>query len=435
MKEPSILREFTRYTSLNVIAMISVSCYILADTFFIAMALGTDGLAALNFAIPIFSFIIGGGLMLGIGGATRYSILKGQNDADKANRAYTNTIFLMAGFSAFFFAAGLFFPNAITRILGTDETVFEMTKIYLQLLLLFAPVFIAQQVFLCFIRNDGSPQLAMISTVAGSFLNILLDYLLIIMLDMGMFGAALATGFSQIGSLLILATFFLQKKNSFRFARPALSRPLTADILKTGAPSLIAELSIGIVIIVFNIIILSLQGSVGVAAYAIIANILVVVIAIYTGLAQGIQPLLSKNYGSGNIENVKKVLRYALIAVAGISGAVYLFIFFGATQIVNIFNSEQNAVLQSLAENGLRLYFTACIFAGFNIIMPIYFTSTERTRPAHIISILRGFILLVPMVFLLSALAGITGTWLAFPATELAVSLVCIAFFLYGKAD
>ena len=250
---------------------------------------------------------------------------------------------------------------------------------------------------------------------------------------MGIFGAVLATGLAPVFSMLILSPFFFKKKNSFHLAKCTVSAKLSGSIFSGGVPSLITEISSGIVILVFNVIILHLKGNVGVAAYGIIANLSLVVISIYTGIAQGIQPIISKNYGAGNSANVQSILRYALITVVVVSGIVYASVFFGADRIANIFNSEQNALLQGIAVQGLKIYFIACVFAGCNIILSVYFTSTEYARPAHIISVLRGFVVVIPMAFFLSAIGGITGVWCAFPATEAIVSVTGLALYLFFK--
>ena len=115
------------------------------------------------------------------------------------------------------------------------------------------------------------------------------------------------------------------------------------------------------------------------------------------------------------------------------SAFLYAGIFFGAAQITEIFNSEQNPLLQSIAAEGMRLYFIACPFAGFNVILSMYFTSTEFPKPAHIISILRGFLVIIPMAFLLSAIGNIHGIWCSFPATELLVAVIGILFYQSSK--
>ena len=157
MSQSTPLREFVRYSALSSCGMIAVSCYILADTFFVAQGLGTAGLAALNLAIPIYNFIHGTGLMLGMGGATKYSIHQSRGDPGGASRMFTGMLLLSVLFSIPFLLLGLFCSHGITVLLGADQAVFEMTRTYLQVLLLFAPATLVNDVLLCFVRNDGDP--------------------------------------------------------------------------------------------------------------------------------------------------------------------------------------------------------------------------------------------------------------------------------------
>lgn len=429
MKESSCFREFLKYSSLNVLGMIALSCYILADTFFVSKALGANGLTALNLAIPVYNFINGSGLMIGMGGGTKYAISKSQGKMKQASQAFTNAAALTALIAACFFLLGLFASAPIARMLGADDTVFEMSRTYLQVLLLFSPMFMTNNLLLCFIRNDGAPQLSMAAMITGSLSNVVLDYVFMFPLGMGIFGAVLATGLAPVISILVQSPYLLTKKNQFHLVRCRLSARLSLGIFSSGLPSLITEVSSGIVIIIFNRIILGLDGNTGVAAYGVIANLSLVVIAIYTGISQGIQPILSSNYGKGIRENVQAILRYAATTVVILSAGVYLCMFFGAEPITAIFNSEKNQILQEIAEAGLKIYFTGCVFAGLNIIFSVYFTSTERPLPAQIISVMRGFIVIIPISFLLSAIAGLPGVWASFPATEFLVSVAGVGLY------
>ncbi|MEE0779248.1 MAG: MATE family efflux transporter [Massilimicrobiota sp.] len=433
MKKLESLQEFFRYTSLNVLGMIGLSCYILADTFFVSKGLGTDGLTALNLAIPIYSFIHGSGLMIGMGGGTKYSILKSQEHHQDANKTFTHAVLLAICFAIGFVVIGLLFSGTIISLFVEQGNVFDMSKTYLQVILLFAPAFLMNNVFLCFVRNDGAPQLSMAAMLGGSFSNIVLDYIFIFPCQMGIFGAVFATGLAPIISMCILSPHFFKKKNQFHFIKSTISLKTITGIFSSGVPSLVTEVSSGIVMIVFNTIILNLEGNVGVAAYGVIANLSLVVMAIYTGIAQGIQPLMSRDYGLNHLDNIYRVLKYALLTMLIISAVIYTTVFFGASSITQIFNSENNAMLQTIAAQGLKLYFIACPFAGFNIILSMYFTSVEHPLPAHIISLLRGFIIIIPMAFLLSTIAKMNGVWSAFPVTELIVDVVGLGCFEWLK--
>ncbi|MCI8483696.1 MAG: MATE family efflux transporter [Lachnospiraceae bacterium] len=431
MRQTQCFKEFVRYVSLNMLGMLGLSCYILADTFFVAGGLGAAGLAALNLAIPIYSFIHGSGLMLGMGGATRYSILRSQGKEEEGNQAFTRTFWMVFGFAVIFFVTGLFLSEYLALLLGAKGEILEMCKTYLKVLLLFAPVFLLNELLLSFVRNDGSPQLPMMAMVGGSFSNILLDYIFIFPCKMGIFGAVFATGLAPVISLIILSPYFFQKKQGFHLRKTSFSVSESRYILAGGLPSLVTELSSGIVMIIFNGIILGIEGNIGVAAYGVIANLSLVVLALYTGIAQGIQPLLSKYYGKKEGWKIQRIFWYAIFTAVGLSLFIYLTVFFRADNMVSAFNGEENQRLQEIAVWGMKLYFTGCVFAGINIILSAYFTSTDAAGPAGMISVLRGFLVIIPVSFLLAALWEITGLWLTFPVTECFVTAVGLC--LYRK--
>ncbi len=427
--QKQIFKEFCKYVSLNILAMIAYSCYTLADTFFVSADLGANGLAALNLAFPALCIINGTGLMLGMGGGTRYAIAKSRNEHDQANRIFTNAFYLVILCSVIFVLIGAFLSKPIVRLLGADETIFTMTNTYLQTMLLFAPAFLFNYFLQCFVRNDGKPSLSMAAMITGSLSNVLLDWIFIFPLKMGIFGAILATGLAPIISIGVIMPYFITKKNKFKFAKCTPNGKTFLAVLSSGVPSFVTEASSGVVMLVFNFIILRLAGNVGVAAYGVVAAVSLVVIAIYNGLSQGVQPVLSRKYGENNLSDVKSVFKYALVTMVIISVILYTVLALCAPFIVSIFNGEHNTVLQEIAVNGYRIYFTACPFVGFNIVLATYFTSTGRPVPAQIVSLLRGIIFIIPMAFLLSALFKMTGVWCAFPATELLTAIIGLILF------
>lgn len=419
MTHTNIKRVYMKYVSLNIIGMIGLSCYILADTFFIAQGVGSAGLAALNIAIPMYSFIHGAGLMIGMGGATRFTITK-------SKRIFTQAVYYAFILSLIFLIGGLFFSEQLASILGADAFIIENTTTYLKIILCFAPMFILNNVLICFIRNDNNPQLSMTAMLVGSLSNIVLDYIFIFPMGLGMFGAALATGFAPVISILILSTHFIKKKNTFKLQKCKLQFKSIFDISSLGVSALITELSSGIVIIVFNMIILDIAGNIGVAAYGIIANIALVILAIFTGIAQGTQPLISVNHGDKNHVAINKILKYGFITTLSVGILAYLLSILYAENIVSMFNSESNLELAKIAIHGIQIYFTAFLFIGLNILTCAYFSSVDKPRNAFIISMLRGFIIIIPMAFILSSQFGLTGVWMTLTVTELIVLVVSL---------
>ena len=427
MTTQTLRQDFGRYVSLSVLGMIAVSCYILADTFFVAQGLGTTGLAALNLAIPVYNVIHGTGLLLGMGGATKFSILKSQGAHRRADSVFTHTLGMAAAAAAVFALVGVLGAPQLAALLGADGETAAMTGTYLRVLLLFAPAFLCNDVLVCFVRNDGAPQLAMAATLSGSLANVVMDWFFIFPCGMGIFGAVLATGFSPVIGVIVQSPHWLGRRRGFhlRQARPRLRT--AGQVLALGVPSLLDQLSGAVVMITFNTLILGLTGNTGVAAYGVVANLSLVVLSVYTGIAQGIQPLVSRAWGQGQRAALQRLLRYALGTALVFSAALYLVFFLGAGPIAGVFNSEQDPAMQAIACQGLRLYFLAAPFAGVNIILAVYFASVEQAVPAQAVSLLRGILVILPMAVALAAAFGMVGVWVAFPVSEALVALVAWA--------
>lgn len=425
------LQEFGKYVSQSVFSQLGVSCYILADTYFISKGVGADGLTALNLAIPVFSVMNGCGFMLGIGSGTKYGIMKGTGNEKRGDVLFTSSLCVVTVLAVIFMLIGLLAADPITVLVGANAEVYDMTRTYLQVILLFSPMFMINNLLGAMIRNDGNTSLAMTAMLSGCLFNIVFDYIFVFPMGLGLFGAVLATAVAPIISILILLQHFVKKKNQFRLIRVRPDVRLVASAAGLGVPSLVTEVSSGLVIAVFNLLILGLAGNVGVAAYGVVANISIVVIAIYNGIAQGVQPLLSREYGRSQEKNVHRFLGCAMKLTVVLAIVIYVGIYWNADEIAMIFNSGQDMDLQRIAVEGLKIYFTACPFVGANILLAIYFAATDQAAPAQMISLLRGLIVIIPLAFIMANVAGLTGVWMTFPLTELVVCVVACG--LYKK--
>ncbi len=425
------LQEFGEYVSQSVLSQLGVSCYILADTYFISKGVGADGLTALNLAIPVFSVMNGCGFMLGIGSGTKYGIMKGTGNEKRGDVLFTSSLCVVTVLAVIFMLIGLLASDPITVLVGANAEVYDMTRTYLQVILLFSPMFMINNLLGAMIRNDGNTSLAMTAMLSGCLFNIVFDYIFVFPMGLGLFGAVLATAVAPIISILILLQHFVKKKNQFRLVRVRPDVRLVASAAGLGVPSLVTEVSSGLVIAVFNLLILGLAGNVGVAAYGVVANISIVVIAIYNGIAQGVQPLLSREYGRSQEKNVHRFLGWAMMLTVILAMVIYVGIYWNADVIAMIFNSGRDMDLQRIAVEGLKIYFTACPFVGANILLAIYFAATDQAAPAQMISLLRGLIVIVPLAFIMANVAGLTGVWMTFPLTELVVCVVACG--LYKK--
>lgn len=411
-------KQLRRYLLPNILAMIGTSCYILADTFFISLSQGPDGITALNLVLPLYGLIFALGSMIGIGSATRYALGKGSNTSDY-HLYFSNSIIWTLLVGAVFVALGVAVPDGVLRLMGADDTILQVGHNYIRIVLCFAPLFMLNFTCTAFVRNDGAPRIAMAATLLSGLFNILFDYLLMFPLGLGMTGAALATGFSPVVSMSICLLHYLSPRNTIRLTPtlPSLRRLLSACQL--GVVAFVGEMSSGVTTMVFNFILLHLAGNAAVAAYGIVANIALVGVALFNGISQGLQPLASACHGSGDAQGQSRIYRHSMFIGLCVSAVVVAVVVTFAGTLVAVFNSQHSAQLADYATPGLRLYFLGFLFAGANIVKSGFYSATGRGRESSILALCRGVVAIVAFAFLLSHLFGITGVWLAFPAAEL----------------
>ena len=374
----------------------------------------------------MFSVISGAGQLLGVGGGTDFALRRAEGK--DAGHALSTSLAIGGILSLLFACTGLFFSPLLTRFLGANEATFSLTQIYVRTTLLFAPAYMLNAILQGFVRNDGSPHLAMISMLLSSGLNIILDYVFMFPLGMGMFGAVLATGLSACLSTPVLLWHFACRRCSLLPLRAPYMPAACLRLLSFGMSALIGELASAISLFTFNLLLMRLSGAVGVAAYGVIANAALVATAVFTGLGQGIQPLSSQVFGTEDRKGMRTLLSYIRNTVAILSISIFALGFFFAQPIAGLFNHEQNAQLQTMAETGLRLYFSGYLFAGANIAAGAFLSAINHPRKALVISLLRSCVLLIPASLLLSSALDTTGVWLAFPITEAASCMLSLAF-------
>lgn len=421
----SVLTKFIKYVSQNILGMIGVSCYILVDTFFISKVQGTNGIAVLNLALPVYGLIFAIGSMIGVGSATKYTISSSKNMDDK-NDYFSNGILFSVLCGIPFVLVGIFGSKDLIALLGGNSTIVELGQDYFSIFLVFAPFFMMNYVINAFVRNDNDPGRAMLGTMSGSIFNIIFDYIFMFTLGFGMKGAALATAASPIVNSLVCSTHFLKKSNNIKFVFKMSSIKKLISSCVLGISAFIGELSSAVTTAVFNFLLLGLGGTVAVAAYGIIANIALVATGIYNGIAQGSQPLFSYYYGKNEKNNINKIFRYGVILSIIFSVILIAVIFSNTNLFIDIFNSEKSKELSEMAFAGLRLYFIGYIFAGINIVGAGYMCAIEEGKRAFIVSILRGFVLIVLCSILLSRFLGINGVWCSFTLSEFLTGLVTI---------
>ena len=426
--EGDIKETFFKYLLPSVGGMLGNSLYILGDTIMVGRALGGPGLAAINIAIPMIKIVNSIGLITGVGGATALAVSRGRGDYEKGNQIFN--ISIKIGFFAALLVTlwNIFFLDSIVWSLGATEYSFELTKVYMRVIASTTVFKVFNIALGLFIRNDGSPNLVMFASLASSLFNLVFDYILIFIFGLGIWGGAVATALSPIVSLLILSVHFIKGKNKLVFEKTRLDPAVIKRIVLNGIPSALIELSAGIVIYIFNIILLKIVGDIGVSAYSVIANLSLVGTSIFSGMGQAIQPIVSINYGASKMDRV-----YRAMKLGAICSVITGILFYGIGLVwpeglAKLFMSEEGELLR-ITVNGIKIYFSAFIFMGINIVLTSYIQSMEEYKLSTFISLLRGSILIVVVLLVLAKLFGVNGVWMTVSLVEFLTFLICSLVF------
>ncbi len=424
-------KKLYRYLLPSALAALGMSIYFITDTVFISVAAGVNGLAAMNLIFPVFNLLFAVGALVGTGFSIRSTLSQaGKKGVSRSH--FSQAVEWELLFGLIFFLLGVLCPGRILQLLGADQELLDVGVGYLRFTLLFGPMFLLNYSLTAFIRNDHAPNFAMGSALTSSLTNILLDWIFLFPLDMGMAGAALATGLAQTAGFLLSLLYCLSRRSTISF-RPAVPSPRALGRAgQLGLTDCIGQLAGGISTLVFNFILLDLAGNSGVAAYGVVANLALVALELFSGIAQGQQPLLSTLHARGSAEGEARVfhrcLLTAVLIAAGLSALTLIF----PEPLCALFNTDQSQEFLDLAVPGLMIYFTGFLFASANIIRSGAFAATGQAKESFLISMIRGIFALLLFVWLLSRLFGVIGVWLSFPAAELFTLI--LTFFLFRKS-
>lgn len=428
-----MVRKFYEYVSKNIAGMLGISAYIFIDTLFISISGGADGITVLNLVLPLFGIIYAIGNMIGVGSAIKYAIQKARGEKN-VEYYFSHALQWQMLISLPFLILGILNPKLWLTLMGGDPQIAEIGQGYVRIILIGTPCFMLNGSFVAFARNDNAPTIAMVGVMVASCLNIIGDYIFMFPLGMGISGAALATVISPLISCMICGSHFLGGKSNISFNFVPLSFHRIISCCKLGISAFVGEISSAVTTTVFNFLILGIVGNIGVAAYGVVANLALVSLAIFNGIAQGAQPLISKSYGEGKKNEVRKFIELSIITGILIEFIILIFVYGATDTLVNIFNSGGNMELEKYANVALRLYFLGYIAAGINVILITCFTAMEKVLIATIASLMRGMIAITFSAIVLSNIFGLNGVWLSFLASEvMTLMVIMVWYFIYRK--
>ena len=436
LNERSLLSQFLHFTAATVASLMVFSLYSIVDGLFVAKGVGKYAMSAVNLAVPFTNVLFSIAVIFAVGSSTIIAIYLGQGKKEKANSPFSQNLVLLTVFGLFIGALVFMFPEPFAKLLGAKDITLPYTIDYLKGLAPFSVFFIISYNLEVLIKTDGYPKLAILTVITGCLANCVLDYTAIFLLDRGIFGAAVATGLSQMLTSVIYMHHFLRGKTTFHPVRFRMEWSIYRRLIPIGIADGMTELCNGLMIFLFNRVILFCLGQDGLVSYTIIAYVNTLVINTMMGISQGSQPLISFHYGSSDRAGYRKLLRYGFTAIAALTGIIFAAAMVFAPQIVGIFLGNENPEINFASIQALRMYAVSYLTVGFNILMGGFLTAVERPKGAICISAGRGLIFQAAALGLLAFLAGGRAIWLT-PTVSEAVCLVMAVFFLrrFLRAD
>lgn len=430
----NLFKLIFKYGVPSILTMWIFSLYTIVDGVFIGKFLGAKNLAAVNIVMPYVNFSFAIGIMVAVGSSTMIAIQLGAGEDKKALKSYSTSLQLFMIFSLILSSIGVFFPEKAVQILGANDIILEEATTYLFYLSFFTLFYMLSYGFESFVRIEGSPNYSLLCILGGAIMNIVLDYFLIVILGMGIKGAAIATGAAQMTTALMLGYYLLFKAKKLKYTFIKFNLKTIGSILYNGSSEFLTEMATGVVIMAFNINIMTIIGSDGISAFSVISYVSTLVTMTMIGFSQGLQPIISFNYGAQANKRVLKLLKIGTFIVFSLGIFFFLLINIFADELVSIFIKE-NKALFLLTKEAIIYYSFTYILMGINIIISSYFTAIENAFISSILSVLRGLIFINILLLLLPEIFNTKGIWLSAPINEAIMLLISTLFFLSNRCE
>lgn len=416
LRKDSIRKLFFKYLFAAFGSSLISTIYGFVDMIVVGQYEGPDGTAALAVVAPLWNIIFSLGLLFGIGSSVLFGLMRGKGKSE--NEYFTAGFLGAAVVAAAVWLAVIFADVPIMRFFGADSTLMPLIERYILPIKYVIPTYLLGQFLSAYLRNDNAPGLATAAVLGGGILNIFGDVFFVFGLDMGMFGAGLATAVGNALSLLIMLTHFISGKNTLRLVRVSHLGEKMRRILTTGFSTFFIDVAMGIVTILMNRQIMAYLGTDALSVYGVIVNISTCVQCCAYSVGQASQPIISVNLGASQWQRIRSLLKYALYATAFFSVLSTAITMAEPIWIVRLFMDATPEVLK-IAPSIIRTYGLSFILLPLNVFSTYYFQAHMKAGSAFAISVARGFLISGALILVLPMLMGGSGIWLAMPLTEL----------------
>ena len=409
-----------------------MSIYSFVDTIAVGQSEGATGTAAMAVIAPVYGLMVFLGLLCGIGGSVMMSIARGEGKSEKGDACFTGSVILVCILTGIAWILMNVFIEPIFYFFGANDEIISKTLEYGRWIVWFMPVFVFTMFIAAFIRNDGAPKMAMAAVVTGGCINIFGDWFLVFPMKMGMTGAALATVIGTSVQALIMGSYFFQKRCRLSIARPHHIIRGFRRVLQIGIGASLLDLGTIIIGIMMNRQILRYGDTTQLAVFGVIATILSLFQALFCGVGQAIQPLVSSNFGARQRDRYYKIRDYSLVTVIIMGAAFCMLCECFPAEITKLFVSDAPEVFAA-APRAFRLFFPMFLFLGIVVDSDYYLQSVMKEKKSIIIGLMHSVILSGLFCLILPVLFSMNGVWIAVPLADMLTAFIGILFIKKSK--
>lgn len=433
LSEHFTYKKLIRFTLPTIIMLIFTSIYGVVDGIFISNCVGSNAFAAVNLIMPAIMILGSIGFMMGTGGSALVSKTIGEGDNKKANEYFSMLIYLLIIAGLILSIIGIIFIRPVASLLGAEGDILNYAVTYGRTLLIALIAFLLQNCFQSFLVVAEKPQMGLIISICAGITNMILDFLFIYVLKMGVFGAALATGISQVVGGVIPLVYFIRKNNSpLRLVKANFDRKAILQACSNGSSEMLTNISASLVNMLYNMQLMKFAGPNGVSAYGIIMYVGFIFSGTYLGYGVGSAPIIGYHYGAGNKEELKSLFKKSL-KLLGVAAIVMTLCAEGLSKVLASIFVSYDAELLAMTVTAIRLYALSYLISWFNIFASSFFTALNNGPVSAIISFMRTLVFETSMIFILPAILGLNGVWLAIGVAEILAFFVSGGLLIYNR--
>lgn len=433
LSEHFTYKKLIRFTIPTIIMMIFTSIYGVVDGIFISNCVGSDAFASVNLIMPAIMVLGSIGFMMGTGGSALVSKTIGEGDNKKANEYFSMLIYLLMIAGLILTIIGFIFIRPVASLLGAEGDILNYAVTYGRTLLIALIAFLLQNCFQSFLVVAEKPQMGLIISICAGITNMILDFLFIYIFKMGVFGAALATGISQVVGGIIPLVYFIRKNNSpLQIVKTRFDRKAILLACSNGSSEMLTNVSVSLVNMLYNMQLMKFAGANGVSAYGIIMYVGFIFSGTYLGYGVGSAPIIGYYYGAGNKEELKSLFKRSLKLLGVAAIVLTLAAEVLSKPLASIFVSYDKELLE-MTVTAIRLYAISYLISWFNIFASSFFTALNNGPISAIISFMRTLVFETSMIFIIPLILGLNGIWLAIVAAEILAFIVSSALLIKNK--